>query len=83
MESTPFTYSFAETFWTSDERIFDTFIEGSLVMDEVNLVTRAGKWVAYDRTFLVDVTDGTLNIDFNASANNPVINGLVVVTHNK
>ncbi|MFT5129132.1 MAG: hypothetical protein ACI8W8_002752, partial [Rhodothermales bacterium] len=62
-----------------DERIFDSFIEGRLVMDDLNLVARAGKWVAYDRTFCVEVTDGTLNIDFDASGNNPLLNALVVV----
>ncbi len=38
-----------------------------------------GKWVALDRAFTATVVDGKLDITFTASANNSLLNGLVVV----
>lgn len=71
---------FAETYWSGiDERVFDTELEGALVIDNLDLVAEGGIWVAYDRSFVVTVSDGTLNIDFTASENNPLLNAIVVV----
>lgn len=72
---------FAETFWTSNgSRVFDMTLEGSTVIDDLDLhATAPGKWVAYDRAFPATVADGSLDLVFTASANNPLINGIVVI----
>lgn len=72
---------FAETFWTSDNsRVFDLSLEGNLVLDDLDLhATAGGKWVAYNPVFEVNVSDGTLDITVSASANNALINAIVVV----
>lgn len=72
---------FSETYWTgTNQRVFDTFIEGILVIDDLDLVADApGKWVAYDRAFETTVNDGFLTITHSASVNNSLLNGLVVI----
>ncbi|MGJ8653940.1 MAG: malectin [Opitutaceae bacterium] len=74
---------FAETYFSQDnKRVFDAFIEGVPVLDDLDLyVTAPGKWVAYDRTFTTTVSDGNLVIGFTASVNNALLNALVVVKH--
>ncbi|MDF7801433.1 malectin [Pontiellaceae bacterium B1224] len=71
---------FAETYWTaSNQRVFSVWIEENPVIQNLDLFTTApGKWVAYDLDFPVTVSDGTLNIAFSASANNALLNALVV-----
>lgn len=72
---------FSETYWTGPgQRVFDTYLEGGLVLDDLDLVADApGKWVAYDRAFETTVSDGFLTITHTASANNALLNGLVVI----
>ncbi len=72
---------FAETFFTgTNQRVFDTTIEGSLVIDDLDLVATApGKWVAYDVIVPVTVSGGPLDIGFSASQNNALLNALVVI----
>lgn len=72
---------FAETFFTGDNRrVFDLKIEGDLVLDDFDIHEAApGKWVAFDRVFETAVTGSELNLDFNASVNNALVNGIVVV----
>lgn len=74
------TLQFAETFFSAEnKRVFDVGIEGTLVIDDLDLVaTTGGKWVAYDRTFEVVVADGTLNLDFSASVNNALLNAILI-----
>ncbi|MDF7808856.1 malectin [Pontiellaceae bacterium B12219] len=71
---------FAETYWTAaNKRIFSVSIEGIPVIQNLDLfATAPGKWVAYNRTFPVAVSDGMLSISFSASANNPLINAIVI-----
>jgi len=71
---------FAETFWTSvNKRVFDMRAEGNLIIDDLDLFEVAGKLNAYDVIFEIPVMDGVLDLDFTASVNNMVINGIVVV----
>ncbi|MEM9081111.1 MAG: malectin [Verrucomicrobiota bacterium] len=72
---------FAETFFTSGgSRVFDTSVEGSLVIDNLDLAAVAGKWVAYTETVPVTVSDRNLDLTVTASANNPLLNAIVVVS---
>lgn len=75
---------FSETYWTgAGQRVFDTYIEGALVIDDLDLVAEApGRWVAYDRAFPATVADGQLDLSFTASENNALLNAIVVVSDN-
>ena len=63
------------------ERVFDTFAEGQLIINDLDVMaSRDGKIrSAFSVTVPdVEVVDGELNIDFEASASQPVLNALVV-----
>ncbi|NNF15836.1 MAG: family 16 glycosylhydrolase [Gammaproteobacteria bacterium] len=63
------------------ERVFDVYAEGQLIIDDLDvMVSRDGKVrSAFTVTIPnIDVSDGELNIDFEASAAQPVLNALVV-----
>lgn len=72
---------FAETYFTADGmRVFDLSLEGTLVLDDLDLHASApAKWVAYERIVPVTVTGNSLELVVSASINNPLINGIVVV----
>jgi hypothetical protein len=72
----------SETFFTADNaRVFDVSIEGTLVLDDIDLhATSGGKWVAIERSHNTNVIDSTLNINVQSSVNNPLINGIVVIS---
>ena len=74
---------FSETYFTAtNKRVFDIIIEGSRVIDDLDLfATAPGKWVAYDLEFPVTVSDGMLNITSTASINNSLLNAIVVVSN--
>jgi hypothetical protein len=59
------TLRFAEIYYSSiGQRVFDVEVEGVLVVDNLDLIARVGKNVAYDVAVSVHVTDGILNIRF-------------------
>jgi hypothetical protein len=59
------TLRFAEIYYSSiGQRVFDVEVEGVLVVDNLDLIARVGKNVAYDVAVSVHVTDGILNISF-------------------
>ena len=63
-------------------RVFDVAIEGSVPsnLDDVDLVARFGHLTGGMVSNTVEVTDGTLNIDFlHDAAENPLINGIEIV----
>ncbi|TCZ67480.1 malectin domain-containing carbohydrate-binding protein [Flaviaesturariibacter aridisoli] len=58
---------FAEIYWTSaNNRVFDVMIEGVKRLDNYDIFAKAGAFTATTETFVVTVTDGTLNIDFSS-----------------
>ncbi len=47
------------------ERLFDVTVEGALTLDDYDIyATAGGQYTAVTETFTVNVTDGTLDIDF-------------------
>jgi hypothetical protein len=71
---------FAEIYgWKVGQRIFDVHIEGRTVLASFDLIATAGRFTAYDRTFTVEVTDGTLDITFAATTESPKINAIRVI----
>ncbi|MEO0697590.1 MAG: Ig-like domain-containing protein [Pseudomonadota bacterium] len=61
------------------ERIFDIAIEGAIVEDDLDLSATLGHQVGGRFTYTVDVTDGTLDLEFLHAVENPVINGIEIV----
>jgi hypothetical protein len=71
---------FAETYHSDPgDRIFDVSIEGQLVLDNLDICSEVGSDAALIKAFSnVSVTDGQLNIDFTASVEQPLINGIEI-----
>ncbi|MDF7811563.1 malectin domain-containing carbohydrate-binding protein [Hymenobacter sp. YC55] len=60
---------FAEIFWEQvGQRVFDVSLEGLKVLDNYDIVRKVGPRTATSETFLVTVTDGVLNLDLSALA---------------
>ncbi|MER2998976.1 malectin domain-containing carbohydrate-binding protein [Pontibacter populi] len=58
---------FAEIYWTSaTKRLFDVNVENVKVLDNYDIFAKAGSLAATTETFIVNVQDGTLNINFSA-----------------
>jgi hypothetical protein len=73
---------FAETYpyASSGTRVFNVSIEGLEVLTGLDLMTSAGRWVARDDVFTVEVNDGLLNIDFRSVVGPPIVSAIEVVS---
>ncbi|AHM62227.1 Kelch repeat-containing protein [Flammeovirgaceae bacterium 311] len=59
---------FAEIYWTaSGQRIFDVSLEGIKVLDNYDIFGLVGARTARVESFTVSITDGAININFDAS----------------
>ena len=74
------TLKFAELWWqATGKRSFNATIEGVNVLSGIDLFDiTGGRYVAYDRTFNVTVSDGELNIVLTGTINRPVCNAIQV-----
>ncbi len=74
------TLKMMESYWTSaGERLFDVEMEGENIIENLDIVNKVGsKFVAYDETHTVTVTDGELNINFTASKDYGILCALVI-----
>ncbi len=73
------TLKFAEIYWDeSGRRVFDVLIEGHKVISELDLYARVGKDCAYDFVEMVNVVDGSLNIDFETIRDNAKVSAILV-----
>ncbi|MGV3505119.1 MAG: malectin domain-containing carbohydrate-binding protein [Adhaeribacter sp.] len=77
---------FAELYFnTAGKRIFDVAMEGVKVLDNYDIVQKAGaNYTAAIETFMVEVADGALNIHFSAGAgeggvNRPKVSAIEVI----
>ena len=63
------------------ERVFDVAIEGIVPshLDNIDLISRFGHQVGGMVSHIVEVTDGTLTVEFLHSVENPLINGIEIV----
>ncbi len=62
-------------------RIFNVTIEGVPLIPYLDVAAEApGRYVALDRSFEVDVSDGQLNIDFGAHVGDKAIVNAILVT---
>lgn len=79
---------FAEIYWnTRGQRVFDVALEGSLVLDNYDILKKTGtNFTAASESFVVDVADGLLNIHFSALAstggiNRPKVSAIEVIPY--
>ena len=63
------------------ERIFDVQVEGAVpaAFDNIDLSAQFGHLVGGMLSQTVDVTDGTLNLEFDHGTENPLINGIEII----
>ncbi|MGF1528657.1 MAG: PKD domain-containing protein, partial [Candidatus Competibacterales bacterium] len=68
----------AEIYWNaSGKRVFSATVEGESAVTDLDLHAEVGKFATYDVTVLVEVVDGTLNIDFTTAVNNAKLSAVV------
>ncbi|MGV3504082.1 MAG: malectin domain-containing carbohydrate-binding protein [Adhaeribacter sp.] len=77
---------FAEIYWNArGQRVFDVAMEGNLVLDNYDIVKKTGvNFTATSESFVVEVSDGMLNIGFSALAsaggiNRPKVSAIEVI----
>ncbi|MEN7547768.1 malectin domain-containing carbohydrate-binding protein [Rapidithrix thailandica] len=76
---------FAELYWGVNtqggqgERVFDIFLEGSMVLSDYDIVSDVGPATAVSKEFTVNITDGAVSLYGIASANNPKISAIEIV----
>lgn len=62
------------------KRIFNVFAEGKLVLSRVDIHGAVGaRATAYDRTFTAQVGDGSLDLQFAAVVNRPLISAIEII----
>ena len=71
---------FAEIYWDqAGKRVFDVWIEGKRVIQNLDIFARVGKNRAHDVTLPVSVTDGVLNIEFRSLVDNAKVSAIHVM----
>lgn len=65
-------------FTTPSTRVFGVQMEGQTVLSNFDIVAEAGAFAALTKDFTLQVTDGTLNIEFFHVIQNPKVNGIEV-----
>ena len=74
------TLKFAEIYWSAPgQRVFDVWIEGRQVLTDFDILAVVGKNRAHDVTFPVTVTDGQLDIDFQATVDYAKVSAITVM----
>ncbi len=61
------------------ERVFDVAIEGTVLLDDYDIVADVGHKVATMKEFVVPVADGNLDINFFHVVENPLINAIEIL----
>jgi len=72
---------FAEIYWTQpNRRIFDVAIEGTTVINGLDLVAEVGALTADIREFQTTVSDGVLEVEFLHNFENPKISAIEILS---
>jgi PKD repeat protein len=61
-----------------NDRLFDVAVEGQTVVSSYDIYSEVGPLTATEKTYTVEVTDGTLNVDFSAVNDNAKISAIKV-----
>jgi len=74
------TLKFAEVFFNqAGQRVFDVSAEDEVILDDFDIFNESGgKNIAVDRTFTVDINDGSLNLDFLASLDKAKVSAIEI-----
>jgi hypothetical protein len=59
--------------------IFDVFSDAATLLDHYNIVADAGPRVAVQKTFIVPVTDGRIDLRFEAERGEAMVSGIAIV----
>ena len=71
---------FAEIFWhKTGKRVFDVAIEDSLVLDHYDIYSDVGENCAVSYSYVADVADGILNIDFTTWVDNSKVSAIEII----
>ncbi|HVZ81885.1 MAG TPA: GH116 family glycosyl hydrolase [bacterium] len=71
---------FVEQYWNAaNSRVFSVAINGNTVLSNLDIYTQVGKFAAYDRTFVVTVGTGLIDIVETASVDNAEIAGIDIL----
>jgi hypothetical protein len=74
------TLAMAETYWTAKgKRVFSAKAEGSTMFTALDLFATAGARVEVDRSLVVDVADGRIDVTFTATLDKAVVSAIAVV----
>ncbi len=60
-------------------RVFDVSVEGELLLDDYDIFSEVGGFAAVVKQDEVQVTDGTLNIDFTSSKDNAKLSAIEII----
>jgi uncharacterized repeat protein (TIGR02543 family) len=75
------TLMFAEIHFSAvGNRIFDVALEENEIISNLDIYAKVGKNVAYNETHEVTISDGEINIDFTATANNAKISAIKITS---
>ncbi len=75
------TFKFAEIYAylnAPGQRVFNVKIEGKVVISNLDLFAKAGKYKAYDVVIPVSLIDGVLNIEFRTDVGSAKVNAVLV-----
>ncbi len=73
---------FAETYFTSNNaRVFNVSIEGQTVLSNYDIHAKAGANTATTEQFNVNLTDGTININFTTVTNNAKVSAIEILSN--
>ena len=61
-----------------NDRLFSVTVEGQQVLTEYDIFSEVGPLTATDKTYTVEVTDGTLNVEFGVTNDNAKISAVKV-----
>ncbi len=74
------TLLFIEPWWTeAGQRVFDVSIEGTLVLDDLDIYAEVGHDFATSKRFTATISDGQLNIDFTPEVGYPVVMAIEIL----
>jgi len=74
------TLKFAEIFFTSrNQRVFNVYINGQPMLSNFDIIAQTGgPFIALDKSFTVNVTNGMVNIQFQQIVDNPKISAIQI-----
>ncbi|HLE00879.1 MAG TPA: malectin domain-containing carbohydrate-binding protein [Bdellovibrionota bacterium] len=73
------TLKFAETYWTSSgQRVFDIAVNGTTVVNNLDIFAKVGADTAYDLVLPVTVTNGAIKVEFDTDVDNAKVGALLI-----